>query len=162
MKKAQLQMMENAFVLLIIFVILIIAFVFVVGMQKSAQNDKIQEFKELELIKKSQILNFLPEMQCSDNNIIDPDCYDILKIEAFKQQIEENPDYYNTLLGKINLTVKKFEPSPDYNEWNGEWNIYDNTKGEDEGVRQVQFPVLLKNVTEKADYFGVVIIGVYE
>ncbi len=158
-KKSQLQMMENAFIILIVFVILIIAFLFVIGMQRSGHSDKITEFNQLELIKKAKVLNFLPEMQCSDNNNIDPDCYDILKIESFIQLLQNDKDY-EVLLGHLNLSVKQYDLVNDV--WTNEWYIYDKPREEFNGVMQIQFPISLYDRIEDEYYFGVVYLGIYE
>jgi len=165
-----LQIMENAFILLIIFIILVIAFIFVVSFQKADQKEKEAEFKQLELVKKSQVLNFLPEMQCSDNNQLSPDCYDILKIESFMSQVKEDHLYYNNLLGNIKITIKRYEPSPDCDcqdneRWIQTWEVYDNPKEEDNGFLAIQYPVLLsdpQNIGNNANYFGVIYLEVYE
>ena len=161
-KRAQLQIMENTFILIVIFLILILALIFVIAVQKSNQRDKVRELQELELIKKSRVLNFLPEMQCSDNNDLDPDCYDILKIEVMKEIFDNDKDYYPVLLGNVRILIRKFDPSPKINSWKDEWLVYDNPKAEDKGYREVQFPVLLRDVTSNSDYFGVIYLGVYE
>jgi hypothetical protein len=160
MKKAQLQIMENAFILLIIFIILVFAFIFVINMQQSGQRQKVQEFNELELIKKSRVLNFMPELQCSDNNNFKPDCYDMYKIESFKKEVQNNKLFYESLLGKINLTIMRYDPDAD--EWTGQWTVYDNPKADFKGIRRAQFFVILYNATEKLYYLGVVYLGVYE
>jgi hypothetical protein len=164
MKKAQLQIMENTFILIIIFLILSIAFVFVIIMQNAAQKDKISEYKDIELVKKSQILNFLPEMQCSDNNNLDPDCYDILKMEAFRDYLEEDRLFYRSLLGNIKIRIERYDPSPEMasNPNIEEWVICDYPKPESNGYKEVQFPVLLKDVIENSNYFGIIYLGVYE
>jgi hypothetical protein len=166
-KKAQLQIMENAFILLIIFIILVIAFIFVMSFQRAEQKDKEAEFKKLELVKKSQVLNFLPEMQCSDNNQLSPDCYDILKIESFMTQVNDDHVYYNSLLGNIKITIKRYEPSPDCDcpnndRWLKTWDIYNNPKEEDKGSLHIQYPVLLADTVNNANYFGVIFLEVYE
>ena len=161
-RKAQLQIMENTFILIIIFLILIIALVFVIAVQRSNQQDRVKELQEIELIKKSHVLNFLPEMQCSDNNDLDPDCYDILKIEVMTEIFENDLDYYPELIGHVLIIVRQFDPSPEVNEWTNEWIIYNNTKGDYTGIRPVMFPVLLRDVTTNSDYFGVIYLGVYE
>jgi hypothetical protein len=160
-KKSQLQIMENVFVMLIIFIILVIAFVFVMVMQKSEQKDKLEEYKELELIKKAQVLNFLPEMQCSDNNNLDPDCYDILKIKTFKKYLETDQLYYRSMLGYIKIVVTRYDPSPDINKEIESWEIYDNKPEEYNGEMPLQFPVLLKDVTENSNYFGIIKLTLY-
>ncbi|MBN2367756.1 hypothetical protein JXC34_01960 [Candidatus Woesearchaeota archaeon] len=164
-KKAQLQIMENVFVLIIIFIILIIAFVFAIGMQRSAQKDKLDELREIELIKKSQILNFFPELQCSDNNNLEPDCYDIYKIMSFKEKMEEDDAflrYYKFLFGNIKITIHRYDPSPNTQNWFDPVLLFDNPKSEDLGIKIVRFPILLRNVIEEKDYFGVIEVGVYE
>ncbi len=162
MKKAQLQIMENVFVLIIIFIILFIAFIFVIGFQKAEQKDLANEFKQLELMKKAQVLNFLPEMQCSDDNNLDPNCYDILKINAFKNELQRSDFYYRPLLGNIKIVIKKYDPSPDINQWGDEWLLYDNPKPDFKGIKEIRYPVSLKDSLENSNYFGVIFLGVYE
>lgn len=161
-KKAQLQIMENAFILLVIFIILIIAFVFVVAFQRAEAKDKEKEFLQLELIKKSRILNFLPEMQCSDNNNLDPDCYDMFKIDSFSKTVKTEDFFYKPLLGNIKITIRRFDPSPDINKWFDTWEVYDNPKPEFNGIMPIEFPVLLKDSVNNTNYFGVIFLGVYE
>ena len=163
MKKAQLQVMENTFVLLVIFLILMIGVVFVASSQRKAGLAKLEMFKERDTIIKSRVLDFLPEMACKD----DPNCYDILKIIAFKEVIAEKP-YYHGLLGNIYLIVRRYDPSPenpDYMNFVEEWVVYNNTKKEYKGHTELRFPVLLRDSTDLSanpDYFGVIYLGVYE
>ena len=159
--------MENVFVLIVIFILLSIAFIIAVAYYRAGQVEKNLEFKEIAIIKKSQILSFLPELQCSDNNNIDPDCYDIYKIESFREHLQDNPLYYSGLLGNVIIKVSEFDPSPSENEWKREWIIYDNPKADTSsedyaGVRAVHFPVLLKDPRRDEGHFGVVYLGVYE
>src|SRR3989344_4791665 len=149
MKKAQLQIMENVFILLIIFFILIIAFIFVVMLQSGEQKKKLDEIHTLELIKKSQVLNFLPEMQCSDNNNLNPDCYDLLKIFSFQEKLQEEryKSYYKTLLGDVYINIIRFDPSPEIPDDKRvvfDIVLYDSPKPKSSGYKEVQFPVLLK------------------
>src|SRR3989338_1946725 len=114
-KKAQLQIMENIFAIVIIVIILAIAFVFMVAVDRQEQRSREQDIAALDVVKKSQVLNFLPELKCSDNNNLDPDCYDILKIEAFTQQVSEDNFYYRTLLGNMKIEIVRYDPSPEVN-----------------------------------------------
>jgi hypothetical protein len=166
-KKAQLQIMENAFAMIIIFIILIIVGVFVFGVQKSDAAQKQKEFAELEVLKKSWILNFLPEMQCSDNNNIDPNCYDLLKISSFTRRLEvdgPSSDYYKSLLGYVNISVEWFDPSPGVDSQVAKWQIYDNPKKNNKGVRIIPMPVTLRDPVNGSDsnYFGIVYLGAYQ
>ncbi len=166
-KKSQLQIMENALIIMVIFIILVIAFLFVVSFQRQEQKDKEKEFQMLELVKKTQILNFLPEMQCSEDNIFVPNCYDILKIEAFTNLVSEDKFFYDELLGNIKISVRRYEPSPDCDcpnneRWLKTWLIYDNPKPENRGFIPFYVPVLLKDPVNDDNYFGVIYLEVYE
>ncbi len=167
-KKAQLQIMENAFAMIIIFIVLIFAGVFVFVMQRNEQVQRQKEFAELEVLKKSWILNFLPEMQCSDNNNLDPDCYDLLKIESFAKKVEESKsiedDYYERLLGYVKISVEWIDPSPGVNRQVAIWQIYDNPKKDYKGIREIPLPVTLRDPVNNSgvNYFGVVYLGAYE
>jgi hypothetical protein len=165
-KKAQLQIMENAFAMLIIFIIFIIVGVFAFAWQRGEEVQRQREFAELEVLKKSWILNFLPEMQCSDNNNIEPDCYDLLKIDAFARKVEEQrsseDDYYGRLLGYVNISVEWYDPSPDVNKQVAKWQIYDNPKKENKGMRVLPLPLTLRDPVNNSNYFGIVYLGAYE
>jgi hypothetical protein len=159
--------MENAFALIIIFIIFIIVGVFVFAVVANDRVQKEKEFAELEVLKKTWILNFLPEMQCSDNNEIEPDCYDLLKITAFTKRLEEDPktlDYYKSILGYVNISVEWYDPSPDINRPVARWQIYDNPKKEDRGIKVLPLPVTLRDPVNGSGYtyFGIVYLGAYK
>ena len=149
--------------LLIIFIIFMIVFLVVLVMNKAKANTRLEELQESELIKKSQVLNFLPEMQCSDNNNLDPDCYDILKIETFKEYLLENDKiYYNSLLGHIRIEIERYDPSPDINSEIERWEVYNYPYSENKGEKAIQFPVLLRDVLDNSDYFGIIYLYIYK
>ena len=161
-KRAQLQMMENTFVLLILFIVSMIVFLVILVMNKAQANTRTVELQEAELIKKSQVLNFLPEMQCSDNNNLDPDCYDIIKIQTFKNYVNNDKTYYNSLLGHINIVVEKYDPSPDIDAELERWEVFDYPYSEDKGEKSIQFPILLRDVVDNSDYFGIIYLKIYK
>ena len=74
-KKAQIQMMETIAVLLIFFVILIIGFIFYIRTAGFGQAQKVTKDQELQSIRVSQAISFLPELQCSSKNIIKDNCF---------------------------------------------------------------------------------------
>jgi hypothetical protein len=167
-KKSQMQMMQTIFVLLIFFILLVIGIVFFISSQKSNIKDKQREYSNLDLVKKSQLLNFLPELQCSFDNVINPDCYDIEKINAFIQIYNNNNKYYyNSLFGNLNISVSRFETS--INDWNqsSEWNnvqgkvIYENVKQDFQEKRKVQLPVSLYDPIQDFYYFGMINLEIY-
>jgi len=158
--KAQIQILENAFVLIVVFIILIIAILFIAIIQKSDQAVKNREYKELDAAKKSQLLAFLPELQCSHNNNLEPDCFDQLKIQAFSSNIALYGIYYKSLLGNIRITVKRYDISTDT--WQETWTIYDYPRQVNNGIREFRYPVLLADPVDKSNYFGILYLGVYQ
>jgi hypothetical protein len=163
-KKAQLQIMENAFILLVLFIILVIAFIFAMGMMRKNQEKKLEEFRQLDMLKRSQVLSFLPELQCSDNNNLNSDCYDILKIDAFEAKLKtkEGMFFYKDILGNTKITINKYNPSPGVNKIYDPKVIYDNPLKDDKDYKEIEFPILLKDPTDdKSPYFGSVTLGVY-
>jgi hypothetical protein len=162
-KKAQLQIMENAFILLVLFIILVIAFVFVMGMMRKNDEKKLDELRQLDMLKKSQVLSFLPELQCSDNNNLNPDCYDIFKINAFETKLKtkEGLFFYKEILGNTKISITQYNPSPEVKKTFPEQTIYDNPLEKDNGYNEIQFPILLKDPAKKANYFGSVRLVVY-
>ena len=155
-------MMENVFVLIILFILLVISLLFVSFIQAGERQHKIREMQEIELIKKAKVINFLPEVQCSEINSINFQCYDTLKIEVFQKKIRDNLFYYKGILGNINLSVARFDPSPDTNRFVAFWNIYDNPKEEYKGALTLEYPIRLWNATSRESYFGIIYLMVYE
>ena len=150
-RKAQLQLMENTFVLLILFIVFMIVFLVILVMNKAQSQNRLAEIQEIELIKKSQVLNFLPEMQCSDNNNLDPDCYDLIKIQKFKDYAVTDTEYYHSMLGYIRIEIEQFDPSPDVTTPPEKWEVYDFKPEKEAGEKAIQFPVLLRDVVDNSD-----------
>jgi len=70
--------------------------------------------------------------------------------------------FYRSLLGYVRLDVVKYDPSPEINKEIETWNLYDNPKQEERGYSEIHYPVLLRDVRNNRDYFGVIYLGVYE
>lgn len=148
--------------ILIITVLLVLAFVFAIGMQKRDARAKQEEMKELDLLKKARVLDFLPEMQCSDNNYLNPDCYDLIKLQAFVSVNPSDHLFYKSLFGRLNITVMVLDPNLDATDrWPREWHIYDYTGGKYTSYQTFYRPVTLRDPVNMTSYFGWIILGVY-
>ncbi|MBU0757179.1 MAG: hypothetical protein KKF44_03885 [Nanoarchaeota archaeon] len=163
-KKSQLKIMESSIIILIVFFVLAIASIFFFGLHVNSVKNKMIEFENIEVIRKTQVLNFFPEIQCTKTNDMEGNCYDFYKIIAFKEQIEKNPMYYKPLLGHLSISFRRYEPSPEISGWIlPDIELYDNPKPSYKKLRKVRYPVSIRDVTEEnKDYFGVMILGVYE
>ncbi|MBN2422452.1 hypothetical protein JXB41_04455 [Candidatus Woesearchaeota archaeon] len=165
-KKSQLQMMQTVVVLLIFFVLLVIGLIFVFFNQRSNLKEKQREYTNLELMKKAQVLNFMPELQCSFDNVINPDCYDIEKINAFESKVyADNKYFYDALLGNSRITILRFDM--DAIDWDPAWGsadgklIYDNKKPDYKQISKVQLPISLYDPEEDEYYFGLINLEIY-
>jgi hypothetical protein len=179
-KKAQLEMMQTAFVLLILFVVFTLVGIFYIGYQKTGIRAKQREIEGLEIIKRSQVLNFLPELQCSFDGIVYHDCYDSQKIAAFKEQIEtpEKEYFYRTLLGDISIIISKFNAKlenpergwdPKFQKYNPEdtdpkrqIQIIDEETIKEKDKRLIQFPVSIYDPNNDVYDFGVIFLEIYQ
>ena len=110
----------------------------------------------LKAIEITQRASFLPELQCTSNNVPVHNCIDLHKLQAFNQFVATNNNYrllYYDMLYYSNISVQKIYPTVetyqiyrnDELEWTKRINtkipvtIYDSTA---ELAQQFQFGVL--------------------
>ena len=93
-RKSQIHMMETIAVLAIFFILVAIGLIFYssvvtrnVAIEKEGNN-------QLNAVRIVQMASFLPELQCSQENIIIDNCIDILNLESMPEVINENQIYY--------------------------------------------------------------------
>ncbi len=143
-RRAQIQMMETIAILLIFFVIIVIGFIFFIRMASYGQGEKITKAQELESIRVSQAISFLPELQCSSKNIIKDNCFDKYKLNAFAGST--NDEIYYPLFYYSNITVEETYPN------NNTWVLYERVRN---GTYYTTFiPILLYNATDRTYSFG--------
>ena len=165
MKKGQMQIFQNAFVLIVLIVILAFAFVIYIFMQARSTNTQIREIDNLEYAKKIQIINYLYEIQCSETSTIRHNRYDLDKINILNDYILTDSDfgrYYRGLFGYLNIRFEQYllEPEKGWSVYN-EVLLYSNTKQDYAGKRIYQIPVTLRNSTEGKDYFGIMYLEAF-
>ncbi|MBD3203088.1 hypothetical protein GF327_02240 [Candidatus Woesearchaeota archaeon] len=168
-KKSQIQMMQTIIILVIFFFLIAIGLIFYFSYQKSGLKDKSRIYQNIEMIKKSQILSFLPEIQCSFGNIISSDCYDIQKIHAFTSTVyPDNKYYYDSLFGNVRISILKYETKiHNWNQsliWKGDsgLTLYDNSKPDYSGIRNLEIPVNLFDSALNKYYFGIIKLEIYQ
>ena len=149
--------MQTIFVLFIVFFILSIVGIFLFAQQKAANNIKVDEHLTLAQIKKSKMIALLPEVQYSSNNVVLDDHYDKLALASFKNIIQENPQYYKSILGSIKLTILEYDFQSGWSEevyYNNELLNYSNKKN-------FQVPIVLTNPENYEKKIGVIYVEIY-
>lgn len=83
MKKAQIKLAETIGILVIFFLLLVFGFGFYGGVQESNVKKAERKAFELRNIEVAQMVMFLAELQCTEDEAVDIDCIDLLKAEEF-------------------------------------------------------------------------------
>ncbi|MCM2325764.1 MAG: hypothetical protein NDI94_04825 [Candidatus Woesearchaeota archaeon] len=156
-KKAQLEIMQSAFSLLIIFFIIAIAVIFFVVQMKSMNNQKLDQFLIISQIKKSKNIALLPEVQFTSENIAVSDHYDKAALMAFKEIIDNNQIYYRPLFQNVKLRLDEYDFKTGWKEQ----VIFDYSPKQFSDMKEFQIPVALTDPEEYRKSFGVIYLEVY-
>ncbi len=151
-KHAQIQMMETVAILIIFFVLVVIGFMFYMKTSSYGQAQKTAKNQELESIRVSQTISFLPELQCASKNIVKDNCFDKYKLNAFTNLPNKYQIYY-PFFYYSDITVKEIYPG------NQTWNIYNKTRNETFYITSI--PILLYNATSRSNSFAILDIKYY-
>ena len=118
MKRAQIQIGETIAVLFVFFILIVIGFIFYVKVIKGNIEVEQEELSQLKSVGIAQRVMFMPEIQCSDYNIISDNCVDVFKLNIAQSAIKENELYYYDLLEFSNITITQIYPDE------AKWGIY--------------------------------------
>lgn len=142
MRKSQIQMGENIIILFIFFVLLVFAIVFFTRLQSAKTEQKIDVDVTGRGLQIAQRVSFLPEVQCTkDNAEVFSGCYDEYSVKALAKLAEkgENSQYYYSIFGNSNISIKKIFPG------NNELSnvIYENPKKDYTSITTTNVPISL-------------------
>ena len=112
-KKAQIQIFETIAVLVVFFILLGIGFIFYTKVIKSNIESDTAEISQSKSVSIAQRVMFLPEIQCSEDNVPKEDCIDTLKLDSAISVINkpENSLYYYDLFEFSDISIKEIYPS---------------------------------------------------
>ncbi len=154
MKKSQIHMMETISVLFIFFVLVFVGMIFYTNFMKVRLEEDIETQQDLTKIQINQIVSFLPELQCSQDNIVTSNCIDLLKLDSASNVISNNFEDYFNFFAYSNITVKKIFPAS-----TKDWHLYSNVRN---GSRtRTYFPISLYEPINDSYFFGLMIVEVY-
>ena len=156
-KKAQLQMIETIAILIVFFMLVVFGLIFYTKVMKGSYTVKLEEKTQLRAIELAQRASFLPELQCSEENIIKDDCIDLLKLEAASAIMarEENKIHYYDLLEFSTITIKEIYPD------GSSYTIYSRPLIDYKNKISTPVPISLYNPKTKTNAFGIMTVDLY-
>ena len=149
-KKAQIRMSESIAIMIVFFVLLVFGIVFYSQIERRNIGVAISSSQDLKAVEVAQVFSFLPEVQCTKENIVINNCFDLMKLESLGHWVDPdnagtNPveQYYYPMFLMSKLTVRQIYPDA------GEMVIYDLEPPGGEWTKSAatQIPVSLYNAT---------------
>jgi len=157
LRKSQIKIGENIAVLLVFFILVGIGLIFYWSFfRESAERESFEQF-DIKTVEIQQKVFFLPELQCSENNIPRDGCVDKYKAQALSEFIENNPGekvFYYNIFGFSSIRV--YDIDYDY-----DVVVYNNSI-ENATTSMTKLPVLLYNPNNSTYDFGVMEVQVFK
>ena len=154
-KKAQIQMAETVAVLFVFFILVVVGFIFYVKVIKGNIELEKDELSQLKSIGIAQRVMFLPEIQCSEDNIIIDNCIDILKLDSAQKLMKENDIYYYDLLEFSDVSILQIYPTEK------KWNVYSRKTDEFKGKFSTNVPISMYDPDTRKHGFGILTIETF-
>ncbi len=164
MRKAQIQMAETIAILLVFFVIIGISLAFYGVFQTSSLREVQREQFDKEAIRVALLISHLPEIACSDNNLITQNCLDKVKVQGLNtlaQQRDGNDEaylFYQTDFRNSKVTIQEVFPN------NEIIFLYDNPPVDYTEIIPTFIPVTIKDPLKSLqaqNSLGVLTVEVY-
>ena len=150
--KSQIQMGETIAVLFVFFILIVVSFIFYVRVLKGNIQSESEELSQLKSVGIAQRVMFLPEIQCSEDNVIADNCVDILKLKSAQSIMSQNEVYYYDLLEYSNISISQIYPSQ------ATWNVYSRKIEDFKSKFVTNVPVSLYDPATRKYGFGVLTI----
>jgi preprotein translocase subunit YajC len=137
--KAQIKMGESVAVMVVFFILLMFGFTFYSKFQEYSYKKEMEKQNQLKVLQVSQKASYIPELQCTIQNVQTDNCFDMQKINYFNKLTESENEhvYYYNLFGNSLIYVEDIFPNPE------NYTVY-NASLED--VQDAEFEVLTSNV----------------
>ena len=159
MKKAQIKMFETIGVLVIFFFLLVAGAAFYFNIQESALKKELAQQAQLKSLQAAQRAMFLPELDCSFVSVQRENCFDTLKLEAFKTVLAQDPQAQQAYFGVFGFaTVSVREVYPEKAD---PVVIYEFLPEEYSRMLESFSPVLLYDAVTREYGFGVMEVKTY-
>jgi hypothetical protein len=136
-KKAQVKMFETIAVVIVFFFFLIFGLVYYNSTQTKQIAAMADEDKQLRSIEIMKVATYLPELQCSTDNVLTPNCLDLTKLQSFGDISAANKVYYSNLFSYGKIYVEQIYPTDET------WTIYLNPKAGSKSSIPNFIPILI-------------------
>ena len=175
MKRAQLKMGESFAVLVVFFILLAIGLIFYSTIQRTSVKEQQEESLDKKAIHLAQAATFLPEIQCSRNEEIAENCFDLYKLMAIVEVGRDPATYlsYRELFGNSRIQVQEVYPGvedpadPTGPRLQRVWDVYDAALPNETNQYTTRIstfiPIALKNesVRPETHSFGYLNVTLY-
>ena len=148
-RKSQIQIGETIAVLFVFFILIIVGFIFYVKVIKGNIELEKDELSQLRSIGIAQRVMFLPEVQCSEDNIIIDNCIDILKLDSAQKLMRENEVYYYDMLEFSDVSILQIYPIE------AKWSIYSRKTDDFRNKFLTNVPISLYDPASRKHGFGI-------
>ena len=154
-KRGQVQMGESVAILFVFFTLLVFGFIFYVRIIGSSAESEVEEQIQLKAVAVAQKASFLPELQCSQENVRVENCIDIYKLTHFDDLILKNKLYYYDVFGFSKISVQRKFPDPKV------FPVYNSEPGLFKEKLSTFIPISLYNATDDNYGFGILVVEVF-
>jgi hypothetical protein len=159
-KKSQVKLFETMAILVVFFFLLAIGFFFYAKSQTAGYEAALDESFNLQTMNIIQIVSHLPELQCSSENIITENCFDLLKVQAFQEHATSRDArlYYHNFFSFADITITQIYPS---STGTSSWKIYSNVPTKWRNSYKNHMPILLYDSINRRYNAAVLRVEVY-
>lgn len=147
---------ESIAILFVFFILLVFGFVFYMNVMQSSAKVEREENLQLKAIGIAQKASFLPELQCSEENVRLENCIDLLKLNAASSLLKINNIHYFDVFEYSRIKVNRIYPPN-----NEEWTLYNRTLANFSNRLFTNIPISLFNATLKEYSFGILTVEVF-
>jgi len=139
----------------VFFILIIVGFIFYVKVIKGNLEMEKDELSQLRSVGIAQRIMFLPEVQCSEDNIVIDNCVDVLKLDSAQQLMKDNDIYYYDLLEYSDVSIVQLYPSE------AKWSLYSRKTDDFKNKFVTNVPMSIYDPAIRKHGFGVLTIETY-
>lgn len=146
---------ETIAVLFVFFILIIMGFMFYVKVIKGNIELESEEMSQLKSVAIAQRAMFLPELQCSQDNIIIDNCIDMLKLDSAQALMRENEIYYYDVLEFSHINITQIYPNE------AKWNVYSRNTNDFKSRFVTNAPIAIYDPVTRKHGFGILTIETF-